>query len=151
MAGIDFRPGLPAERVELNHRYAPGNLTKVAAVYDRPFWRARGLTGSGLTTAGPASFTYDDTPPHGTPGIMVGFVGGDNARAYARMGAAARRHAVLEQFAQFFADPGGELREASRRGGPRHALGVQASRRSAGGGGPRPGRRGARPRTRGAR
>ena len=104
-AAIHFAPGLPHDRAQLQHRYAPGNLTKVAAVYDEPFWRASGLTGSALTTAGPISFTYDDTPPHGRPGIMVGFIGGDNARSYARMGPAARRRAVLEQLTGFFASP----------------------------------------------
>jgi monoamine oxidase len=101
-AAMHFVPGLPHDRAQLQHRWAPGNLTKVAVVYDEPFWRARGLTGSALTTAGPISFTYDDTPPHGRPGIMVGFIGGDNARAYARMSAATRRHAVLGQLAAFF-------------------------------------------------
>ncbi len=99
---IEFAPGLPHERAALGDRYAPGNLTKVAAVYDTPFWRDAGLTGSALTTGGPASFTYDDSPPDGRPGIMVGFVGGDNARSYARMSVADRRRAVLEQFTVSF-------------------------------------------------
>ena len=38
-------------------------LTKVAAVYDRPFWRDAGLNGAALDTGGPISVTFDDSPP----------------------------------------------------------------------------------------
>jgi monoamine oxidase len=42
---ITYEPGLPLERDQLTQRYAQGTLTKVAAVYDTPFWRDQGLTG----------------------------------------------------------------------------------------------------------
>jgi monoamine oxidase len=96
---IDYAPGLPFERDQLTQRYGQGTLTKVAAVYPHPFWRSKGLTGSVLNTAGPVSFTYDDTPPDGRPGILAGFIGGDYARAYARMSETTRRRTVLAQFA----------------------------------------------------
>jgi monoamine oxidase len=102
---IDYSPALPFERDQLTQRYGQGLLTKVAAVYDTPFWRPRGFTGSAVTTAGPVSFSYDDTPPHGRPGIMVGFIGGDDGRAFAKLRAADRRRAVLDQFTTFFQDP----------------------------------------------
>ncbi len=102
---IAYAPALPFERDQLTQRYGQGTLTKVAAVYDRPFWRAKGLTGSALSTGGPVCFTYDDSPPAGRPGVLFGFVGGDHARRYARMSAASRRRAVLEQFEAFFQSP----------------------------------------------
>jgi monoamine oxidase len=101
---IAYDPILPFERDQLTQRYGQGTLTKVAAVYHEPFWRAKGLTGSAVTTGFPVSVAYDDSPPGGRPGIAFGFVGGDNARRYARLGAAARRKAVLEQFARFYDD-----------------------------------------------
>ncbi len=101
-ARIDYEPLVPFERDQLTQRYGQGTLTKVAATYDRPFWRDSGLTGQALTTGGPVSATFDDSPPGGAPGVVFGFVGGDNARAYAAMSPAARRSAVLEQFATFF-------------------------------------------------
>ncbi len=82
---IDYDPILPFERDQLTQRYGQGTLTKVAAVYDRPFWRAKGLTGSAVATGFPISFAFDDSPPGGKPGVVFGFVGGDNARRYARM------------------------------------------------------------------
>ncbi len=99
---IDYEPILPFERDQLTQRYGQGTLTKVAAVYDRPFWRDKGLTGSALATGFPISFTVDDSPPGGRPGVVFGFVGGDNARRYATLSAADRRQAVLAQLTAFF-------------------------------------------------
>jgi monoamine oxidase len=101
---ISYDPILPFERDQLTQRYGQGTLTKVAAVYDEPFWRAKGLTGSAVTTGFPISIAFDDSPPGGRPGIAFGFVGGDNARRYAGLGAAARRKAVLTQLARFYDD-----------------------------------------------
>jgi monoamine oxidase len=101
---ILYDPILPFQRDQLTQRYGQGTLTKVTAVYDEPFWRAHGLTGSAVATGFPISIAYDDSPPGGRPGIAFGFVGGDNARRYAEMAAAARRAAVLTQLARFYDD-----------------------------------------------
>jgi monoamine oxidase len=99
---IDYEPILPFERDQLTQRYGQGTLTKVAAVYDTPFWRAQGLNGTAVDTGGPVSATFDDSPPDGSAGVVFGFVGGDNARSYAAMSPSARRQAVLNQYANFF-------------------------------------------------
>jgi monoamine oxidase len=99
---IDYEPILPFERDQLTQRYGQGTLTKVAAVYDRPFWRDHGLTGQAFTTTGPVVATFDDSPRGGRPGVVFGFIGGDDARRYNRMSPSARRAAVLKQFANFF-------------------------------------------------
>ena len=103
---IDYEPLLPFERDQLTQRYGQGTLTKVAAIYDRPFWRDAGLNGTALSTTGPVVATFDDSPPQASskrgPGIIFGFVGGDDARAHALLSPAARRAAVLNQFAGFF-------------------------------------------------
>ena len=39
---IDYDPIMPADRDQLTQRLAQGALTKIAAAYDRPFWRERG-------------------------------------------------------------------------------------------------------------
>jgi monoamine oxidase len=99
---IDYDPILPFERDQLTQRFGQGTLTKATAVYDRPFWRDAGLNGTALDTSGPVSFTFDDSPPGGRPGVVFGFIGGDRARRYNTMSPKARRAAVLEQLATFF-------------------------------------------------
>jgi len=99
---IDYEPILPFERDQLTQRYGQGTLTKVAAVYDTPFWRSAGMNGFAFTTGGPVTATFDDSPPGGSPGVVFGFVGADNARAYNAMSPASRRAAVLDQFVSFF-------------------------------------------------
>ncbi len=99
---IDYEPIMPFQRDQLTQRYGQGTLTKVAAMYSRPFWRDQGLTGQGISTGGPVSATFDDSPRDGSRGVIFGFVGGDSARTYANMSQSARRQAVLSQFASFF-------------------------------------------------
>jgi monoamine oxidase len=99
---IAYGPALPFQRDQLTQRFGQGTLTKVAAVYDRPFWREEGLTGALVSTGAPVSVSYDDSPPDGPIGILAGFVGADNARRYAGLGAAERKRAVLAQFEHAF-------------------------------------------------
>jgi monoamine oxidase len=99
---IDYEPALPYERDQLMQRFGQGTLTKVAAMYDKPFWRQAGLNGTAVATGFPVSATFDDSPQDGSIGTVFGFVGGDYARTYNSMSPASRRRAVLDQFATFF-------------------------------------------------
>jgi monoamine oxidase len=99
---IDYEPGLPDERVELIDHYPQGTLTKAAAVYDRPFWREDGLTGQALYDKGPVAATFDDSPEDGSKGVIFGFVGGDQARGFAKLSTQERRQAVLDNYVEFF-------------------------------------------------
>ena len=101
---IDYEPGLPEEREALIDNLPQGTLTKVAAVYDRPFWRDAGLTGQVLYDKGPVNATFDDSPEDGSKGVVFGFVGGDMARAFAKLSKADRRAAVLANYAEFFGE-----------------------------------------------
>jgi len=99
-----FDPVLPRDRDQLGRRLKQGFLGKVAVVYERPFWREKGLNGSVVSTAGPLNATFDDSPPDGKPGIVFGFVGGDALRAFLSLSPARRRQTVLDQLQGFFAD-----------------------------------------------
>ena len=46
--------------------------------------------------------TFDSSPQSGTPGALLGFVGGDEARAFTRLPADERRRAALGSFARAF-------------------------------------------------
>jgi monoamine oxidase len=104
---IAFTPSLPGARDGLGQRLPMGALGKVAVVYDRPFWREQGLNGTAVTTGGPISATFDDSPPGGLPGIVFGFVGGDMLRGFVRLSLARRRRAVLDQLSGLFPDRAG--------------------------------------------
>jgi monoamine oxidase len=99
---IDFSPDLPMDRQALMNRVPQGTLLKVAAVYDRPFWRDKGLTGQALSLNGPCNATFDDSPPDGSPGVVFAFIGGDDARAFRKQPVAARKASVLANFVSFF-------------------------------------------------
>ena len=108
---INYLPELPPNRDQLMQRMPQGNLIKVAAVYDTPFWREAGLNGSALSLNGPVNATFDDSPPDGKPGVVFGFVGGDQARGFARMTGGDRRAAVIRNFRQYFGPKAGNPRE----------------------------------------
>ncbi len=100
--GIDYRPQLPSLRDKLTQRLPQGHQIKVAAVYHQPFWRDKGLTGFAVSTGGLVNFTFDLSPRDGSPGVVIGLVGGDKAIKYKRRTLEARRAAVLDQLANFF-------------------------------------------------
>jgi monoamine oxidase len=99
---IEYRPALPALRDQLTQRVPNGSVIKCEAVYDKPFWRDAGLTGQAVSDASPVRITFDNTPPDGSPGVLLGFIEGTAAREYGRRPAAERRTAVLNNFATYF-------------------------------------------------
>jgi monoamine oxidase len=103
-ARIFYEPALPALRDQLTQHMPQGSLMKFEAVYETPFWRGRGLTGQVVSENGPVKVTFDISPESGRPGIMMGFIGGHEARVWEQRSATSRRAAVLQQFAHFFGD-----------------------------------------------
>ena len=101
-ARIEFEPLLPPQRRELGERLQPGALTKCVALYAEPFWRADGLSGEAVTDAGPVTLTFDCSPRDGSSGVMLGFVGGPEAREMAALAPDERRAAVLACFARLY-------------------------------------------------
>jgi monoamine oxidase len=101
-AQIEFDPPLPEPRRQLAEQLRPGTLNKCLALYETPFWREDGLSGESVTNAGPVTLTFDCSPPDGSAGVMLGFVGGPEARQMAGLPAADRRAAVLACFERLF-------------------------------------------------
>jgi monoamine oxidase len=99
---IDYEPLLPALRDGLTQRVPQGSVIKFEAVYQRPFWRTAGLSGYSNSDRPPVHFTYDNSPPSGKPGVLLGFVAGADARRLGSLGASARRRAVLGCFERLF-------------------------------------------------
>ena len=101
---IRFQPALPKGSAAVAGATPFGRLIKCAAVYDRPFWRDGGLSGEALSDVGPATLTFDNSPPGGRPGVMLGFVGGADAETHVTLGEEERRERVLACFARLFGD-----------------------------------------------
>src|SRR5262245_45909315 len=99
---IAFNPPLPGRRDQLTQRVPQGSLIKVEAVYPAPFWRDAGLTGQAVSDIGPVAATFDNTPEDGAPGVIMGFIGGDDARVWGLRSMAERSAAVLELVSHFF-------------------------------------------------
>lgn len=74
---IDWSPQLPAPQEALFQRMNFGGLAKCEAVYPEPFWRASGLSGQALFRDSdvPVSSMFDNSPPDGSQGVLMGFVG----------------------------------------------------------------------------
>ena len=101
---VDWHPRLPRRRRQLMRHLDMGQLMKCDAVYPTPFWRDAGLNGFGLNDSGAARTVFDNSPPSGSPGVLLAFVGGSTWRTYGVMTAAERRSHVLEGFAAMFGE-----------------------------------------------
>lgn len=108
---IDYEPALPALRDGLTQRMPQGSAIKYEAVYPTPFWRSAGLSGYTNSDRPPIHFTYDNSPPSGKPGVMLGFVVGEDARALGLLSAAQRRRQVLVAFERLFGPAAGRPRD----------------------------------------
>jgi monoamine oxidase len=101
---IDFAPPLPGFRDQLVQRMPQGTVWKCMAVYDTPFWRAAGLSGQATSDAGPVRVAFDNSPPSGTPGVLLGFLEGDFARRAGRLSAGERRAQIVDCFGRLFGE-----------------------------------------------
>jgi monoamine oxidase len=99
---IAYDPPLPARRDGLSQRMAQGSVIKCMAVYERPFWRERGLSGMVTSVSGPVSVGFDNSPPDGSPGVLLGFLEGAAARVHADLPPQERRRVVAECFGRIF-------------------------------------------------
>jgi monoamine oxidase len=86
----------------LTQRVPQGSVLKFEAVYPTPFWRAAGLNGYSNSDRSPVGFTYDNSPPGGRPGVLLGFIVGEDARRLGQVSAGARRRAALDAFTRLF-------------------------------------------------
>ncbi len=101
---IAYDPPLPAQRDQLTQRMPQGTVIKTMAIYETPFWREQGLSGQAASEAGPARVVFDNSPPDGTPGVLLGFLEGRLARQWGARPAPERRRAVLAGHARLFGE-----------------------------------------------
>jgi monoamine oxidase len=99
---IRYDPPLPGHRDQLTQRMPQGSVIKCMAIYDEPFWRAEGLSGMATSDTGPAKIVFDNSPPDGSPGVLLGFLEGERARVLGRLPADERRRQIVAGMARIF-------------------------------------------------
>src|SRR5947199_95229 len=99
---IAYAPPLPPLRDQLMQHMPQGTLMKFEAIYNTPFWRAKGLSGQAVSEIGPIKVTFDTSPADGSLGIMMGFIGGHDARVWENRSDAERQAAALQNLANYF-------------------------------------------------
>jgi monoamine oxidase len=112
---LEYDPVLPSWRDQLTQRLPAGSVIKTYAVYDEPFWRADRLNGQVASDTGPVKVTFDNSPPSGSPGVLMGFIEAGDGRRLARWTPEQRRAAVLECFTRYFGPRASAPREYVER------------------------------------
>lgn len=101
---ISFEPSLPWLQQQMHQHTSMGLVIKVHAVYERPFWRDRGLSGTGFGSKELCQEVYDNTNHGDTRGTLVAFVSDELADDLLRKPAEERRGAILRSLANYLGD-----------------------------------------------
>ncbi|SBN61705.1 putrescine oxidase [Curtobacterium sp. 9128] len=106
---ISYDPPLPRRQHQLHQHLSMGFVIKVHAVYDRPFWREAGLSGTAFSPYELVHEAYDNTSYGKEQGTLVGFVSDEHADAVFALEPAERKARVLESLVHYYgpqaADP----------------------------------------------
>ena len=105
---ITYEAPLPASRDLLSQRMPMGSVIKTMAVYDRPFWRERGLSGQATSLPGPGQVVFDNTPSSEGVGVLLAFLEGKEARTLGAVSESERRTAVLGTLTRLFGPEAGK-------------------------------------------
>ena len=108
---VRYEPPMPPRRAQLTQRTPMGTVIKVFCSYPAPFWRSDGVSGQVLSDTGPVRVVFDDSPPDGQVGVLVGFIEGAEARDWMERDSAARRAAVVGNLVTYFGPAAAEPAE----------------------------------------
>lgn len=104
-AELNFTPALPAavsDKLRSTYTWMAGQA-KFFAVYDRPFWREKGLCGTAISRKGPLAEIHDASPNSGDVFSLLGFVGLHAGRR-AEETAVSLQQLALDQLASIFGE-----------------------------------------------
>ncbi|WP_417561758.1 flavin monoamine oxidase family protein [Microbacterium sp.] len=99
---ISFVPPLPRRQHQLHQHLSMGFVIKVHAVYDRPFWREQGLSGTAFSPYEIVHEAYDNTNHGDQRGTLVGFVSDQHADDVFALSADERRERILESLSHYY-------------------------------------------------
>ncbi|GAA2750981.1 flavin monoamine oxidase family protein [Amnibacterium kyonggiense] len=101
---IDYVPTLPLRRHVLHQHLSLGLVIKIHAVYEEPFWREDGLSGTAFSPYLSVHEAYDNSN-HGDPrGILVGFASDARADRLLALEPDERREAILDDLARYYGE-----------------------------------------------
>ncbi|KIQ15115.1 flavin monoamine oxidase family protein [Rhodococcus sp. MEB064] len=98
---ISYDPPLPRRQHQMHQHQSLGLVIKVHAVYDTPFWREEGLSGTGFGANQIAQEVYDNTNHEDSRGTLVAFVSDEKADAMFELSAEDRKRTILESIATY--------------------------------------------------
>lgn len=107
-ADISYDPPLPVDKQTCLRNLQPGCAIKCFAVYQKPFWRAQGWSGSAVSDVGPVHVCFDVTPPNEDRGILMGFIEGRDAVRESDSPPDQRRARFIAALTSFFGPEAGQ-------------------------------------------
>lgn len=101
---IRYQPTLPTAVLQVMKTTPTwmGMAMKVALVYDKPFWQKRGLSGFGVSAAGPVAQFHDATPYDRSVGALFGWIGDHSPSR--KLPLSERKTAVVAQVVRMFGE-----------------------------------------------
>ncbi|HAQ58991.1 MAG TPA: putrescine oxidase [Microbacterium sp.] len=99
---ISFVPALPRLQHQMHQHLSMGFVIKVHAVYDRPFWREQGLSGTAFSPYELSHEAYDNTNHGDERGTLVGFVSDRLADDVFCISAEERKERILESLSHYY-------------------------------------------------
>lgn len=99
---ISFVPALPRLQHQMHQHISMGFVIKVHAVYDRPFWREHGLSGTAFSPYELVHEAYDNTNHGDDRGTLVGFVSDRNADDVFRLTPEERKERILASLSHYY-------------------------------------------------
>jgi len=101
---ISYEPPLPRRQQQLHQHLSMGFVIKVHAVYESPFWREQGLSGTAFSPYELVHEAYDNTNHEDPRGTLVGFVADEEADSVFSLSAEERKERILESLSHYYGE-----------------------------------------------
>jgi putrescine oxidase len=101
---IDFQPPLPRRQQQMHQHLSLGFVIKVHAVYETPFWRNAGLSGTSFSPYEIVHEAYDNSNYEDPRGTLVGFVSDRKADHLFSLPAEERKRIVLTSLSHYYGE-----------------------------------------------
>jgi len=101
---ISYEPPLPRRQQQLHQHLSMGFVIKVHAVYETPFWREQGLSGTAFSPYELVHEAYDNTNHGDARGTLVGFVADEEADGVFSLSAEERKARILESMSHYYGE-----------------------------------------------